>query len=312
MLELELRSGGANLQQIAQVRRSRVSGLRGEIRKRRKGNRSALLRRSNHGLKRTHNLRLPAVRFGFIGFAEAHEAVIGQIADLNGGNDAALAFRRLVAAGIGAPGLPYLRVNLLESVSANGRRYSEKALVDNGRRKPDGIEKVRRVVAVEHADAHLRHDFGEAQFEGAQQVLLALFTLQVPRRLQSQPGADRARAHAQQHGYVMNFAAITGIHCESHFGADTSVGERVVDRAGGHGHRHRKRVGRGFAVREDEHGRAFSDKFHGARSENIHGDLKGRIRRIHAIENGVGHVGGLLVLAVFQRVHLRQREQGRM
>ena len=106
----KLRAGGANLEQIAQMRGRGVDGLRGEVGERRERHRGALLRGPDHGLQRAHNLRLPAVRFGFVGLAEAHEPVVRQVAHLGGGNHRSLhPMTVLGCAQVSGPQLAHMR-----------------------------------------------------------------------------------------------------------------------------------------------------------------------------------------------------------
>ena len=133
-----------------------------------------------------------------------------------------------------------------------------------------------------------------------------LLGLQVARGFESQPGADGAGAHAEQHRDVMNFAAVAGLDGEANFGAHAGLGERVVHRAGGHGHGHGKRVGRGAAIGEQQQRCAVGDQFDGARREDVDGNFEGGVGGIDAVQNRVRHVGRLRVFAVLEGMHLRR------
>ena len=60
--------------------------------------------------------------------------------------------------------------------------------------------------------------------------------LRLRRGFQREPGTDRARAHAQQHGGVMQVAAVAGFDGEPNAGADAGANERVMH--GSRGQRH--------------------------------------------------------------------------
>ena len=148
-----------------------IGGLRGEGGEGGEGECGALFRGADYCLQGADDLRLPAVRFRFVGLAEAHEAVVGKIAHLRGGDYR----RRLLLMdssmhGLGAPELAHLRVELLEAISADGSGNAGKAFVDHGLRESDGVEEVRAAIAVDDTDAHLGHDLGETEFEGKDEI----------------------------------------------------------------------------------------------------------------------------------------------
>ncbi len=62
------------------------------------------------------------------------------------------------------------------------------AFVDDMLRDADGVEEMRAAITVDDADAHLRHDLGQAQFERMQQVLFALLRVEVARGFEREPG----------------------------------------------------------------------------------------------------------------------------
>ena len=112
MVQRQLRPRRTNLQQIAQIRRSRFARLRREGRKRRLRQRRTLLRRSNHRLQRPHRQRLPAVRLCLIRLAEAHKTVVRQLAQLGRRNYGAIASLRLIALLRPKPQIPHVLFNL--------------------------------------------------------------------------------------------------------------------------------------------------------------------------------------------------------
>jgi hypothetical protein len=90
---------------------------------------------------------------------------------------------------------------------------------------------MRSAVAVQHADAHLRHHLGQAQFKRVQQVLFAFFRIQAARRLKRQPRTHCAGPHTQQYSQMMNLAAIAGLGGKPHLGAHTGPGQGHMYRA---------------------------------------------------------------------------------
>ena len=69
-----------------------------------------------------------------------------------------------------------------------------KALVDDGLRKADGVEEMCAAIAVDDADAHLRHDLGEAEFEGVEQVFFAVLGIADSRAVSSASHGQTAPA----------------------------------------------------------------------------------------------------------------------
>ena len=102
LVERKFRTGGANLEQVAEVRGRGIDGLRGEAGKGSESQGGSLLGGTDNGLQRAHDLRLPAVRLGLVGLAETHETIVGKIAHLGGGDNGAVAFRGLIGSGVGS------------------------------------------------------------------------------------------------------------------------------------------------------------------------------------------------------------------
>src|SRR5579863_5718082 len=111
---------------------------------------------------------------------------------------------------------------------------------------------MRSAIAVNDADAHLRHDFGETKFQGMKQVFFAVLRVKAACRLKGEPRTDSPDSEAKQDCDVMDFAAVRGIYCDAHFGADACPGEREMHGARSHRHGNRKRLRRRAAIRENK------------------------------------------------------------
>ena len=76
-------------------------------------------------------------------------------------------------------------------------------------------------------------------------------------------GHTRAGAIADQHGCVVHVAAVAGFERESNLGAQASLDQRVMHRAGGHRHRNRQQMFAGGAVGHQQDADAAADQFDG-------------------------------------------------
>ena len=193
----------------------------------------------------------------------------------------------------------------------DGRRHTRETLVHDVLRDSDGIEEMRPAIAVDHADAHLRHHFGQAEFQRMQQILFAMFRVECASRLQGQPRTNRAHTHSQQHSNMVNLATIGSVHRDASLGANSGPGQRQVHCARSHRHRNRNRFRRCLAVREDQQRRAVRHQFHRALGKNVHRNLERRLRRVQAVQNRMRHLPRLRMVALNERVHLPQRQDRR-
>ena len=112
---------------------------------------------------------------------------------------------------LGAPELANVVFDLGETNAADGRGDSGETLVDHMLRNADGVEEMSAAIAVDDADAHLRHDLGEAKFERVEQVFFAMLGIEIARGFKREPRTDGADAKTEQDGDVMDFAAVGGI-----------------------------------------------------------------------------------------------------
>ena len=227
----------AHFQQIAQHRRLFFFRLGGERAPRLRGIRrrcSRRLGRAGNGLQQAHGLRLPSMRLGLIRLAEANPAVIGQIFCRRDGHQRSAAVSCLgsisarVAALRAQPHLAQARFQFRESNPTQRRRRAFEAALYHLAAQPEAVEKMRAAVAVHHRDAHLRHDLREAQIEGVQKIRFALLRIELPRRFQRKPRADRARAHPQQHRSMMQIAAIRRFHRKPDANALAHADQRMM------------------------------------------------------------------------------------
>ena len=85
------------------------------------------------------------------------------------------------------------------------------------------VEQMRPAIAVDHGDAHLRHDLRQAEVEGMKHVGFALFRIEIARRLQRQPGADSARSVAEEDRRVVQVAAIARFDRQAGKGANPGI-----------------------------------------------------------------------------------------
>ncbi len=111
----------------------------------------------------------------------------------------------------------------------------------------EDVEQVCAAVAVHDRDAHLRHDLGQAGVERLEHLLLGVYRLGAGRcerdgGLKRKPRADRSRAVADQHGRMVDVAAVAGFDDQASAGAQTGRDQCLVDGAGGHRHGNRKQV----------------------------------------------------------------------
>ena len=166
--------------------------------------------------------------------------------------------RRL--SGSGYPRRANCRFDVGEVLAAHGRRGAGEAKVGDLGVEAEDVEQLRSPITVEHGDAHLRHDFGEAGVESFQQARFALFARQRARGLQRQPRADGASAVADQHGGVMHVAAVAGFEHESDLGAQPGFDQRVMHRAGGHRHGNGQHVVAGGAVGHEKNANSAADQ----------------------------------------------------
>src|SRR5689334_5336675 len=169
-----------------------------------------------------------------VGFAEAYPAIVGQVCGCRCASG-----RRFRMEGL-LPRAADLRFDLGKADSAEGRGCAAQAAEDYVVVETYGVEEMGPTVAIHHRDAHLRHDLREALIEGLEHVLLAQFRGGSGRGLQSEPRTYRACPRAQQHGSMVEIAAVSCFDCESDACADAGIDERVMDSTSGESHRHRE------------------------------------------------------------------------
>ena len=105
-------------------------------------------------------------------------------------------------------------------------------------------------IAVDNGDAHLRHDLGQAEVEGVKHVGFTFFRLEIAGSFERQPGTNHAGSIAEDDGGMMQVAAVAGFYCEAGLGADTGFYQRMMNGAGGQGHRDRQQVGARSGLRD--------------------------------------------------------------
>ena len=175
-VNLQLRTGGIDLQQIAQdgglafVRRARVRRPSFGRSERGGGLRRGAGCTDSH-LQIARALRLPGVRLGTIGATEAHPAIVGKFGTF----------------GLGFPRRTQRRFDVGEVLAAHGRGGSWKAEIGDLGVEAEDVEQLRGAIAVEDGDAHLRHDFREAGVEDLQQASFAFVAGERTRGLQREP-----------------------------------------------------------------------------------------------------------------------------
>src|SRR5579859_6544571 len=136
-LELKFWAGGADFEQVAEVRGLQLAGLRSEGRPWRESKSRALFCRAHRSLQCAHGLRLPGMRLRLIGFTEAHETVVGKILDRSdSSNERAAIFLRSIIARFGSGRLVDLELadlffDLRKADARKRRGRSEEALVDH-------------------------------------------------------------------------------------------------------------------------------------------------------------------------------------
>ncbi len=156
--------------------------------------------------------------------------------------------RRLGNRGVVAPVAADGRFELRVADAAQRRGCAEKALVNDHSVKSDGVKQMCAPVAIDDRDAHLRHDLGQTRIERLEQVRFTAFGGAGAGRFERQPGANRTRAHAQQHGHVVHIAAVTRFHSKARAGTDALARKLVVHCAESQGHRYGGMVTSGRAV----------------------------------------------------------------
>jgi len=127
---------------------------------------------------------------------------------------------------------------------------------------------LRRPITVEHRDAHLRHHLRQSGVERVQQASFALFASQRTGGLQGEPRTHAARAVADQNRSVMNVTTVPGFKRESNLGAQTCLHQRLMHRAGGHGHGNRKQMLTSCAICHQQDANAAAHQLDGARLQS--------------------------------------------
>jgi hypothetical protein len=123
---------------------------------------------------------------------------------------------------------------------------------------------MRAAVAIHHGDAHLRHDLRQSAVEGPQHAGFAFHRIGGACRFKRQPGTHRSRAVAQQHGGVVQVAAISRLHSQSYVRAQTGANQSLMHGPGSERHGDGDGDGIGLAIRQQKHLRAFPDQGDGA------------------------------------------------
>ena len=358
LIDGERRRGGTNFQEVAEHRgmsfdclgaeeRPSLGGIDCRGRCRAGG--------AGHQLQGTHGLRLPAMGLGAIVLLETEPAIIGQALVIRGsgrGRRGALRGGR-ERAGF-APGCIdeggqsiFLRAHptlteggfdLSESHSANRGGRAFKAPVDHLLVETESVKEMSAAVAADNGDAHLRHDLGQAQGEGVDHVGFPFFGVEVARGFKSQPGADRARAEANEDSGVMEVAAIPCLDGQAGKRAHPGTHQRAMHGAGGQGHGNGNKLGlgrwiaavavRGLSVRmgvrqarfrlrrgavtQQEDGGSAAHQIDGARAKIIQSLNKRRGWRKDTIEHRQRQFRSEGVFAIAQRMHLAKREKWRL
>ena len=296
-------------QQIAQHGRlARVQILsKDRERRRRIGRHHASARAPQHRLQRLYIARLPRMRLGTVRLTESHPTVVGQ-------------FRCNRRRGR-QPAKAQLTVELRKPDSRERRRRVQKATVHHARMQPQDVEQVSPAVAVHDRDSHLRHHLREPGVEGFQHLLLGLLRLRSakrPRRLKREPGANRTRAIADQHGRVVNVAAIPRLYGESRQGPQPGRHQRLVHRARRHRHRNRQQCLHRLAwstrrtIRHQQDSPAIPHQFNRPLAHHSQRVLKRHRRRIDTGQFRHGELCGVRVCSAPQRCDLCDREIRRL
>jgi hypothetical protein len=247
LIHRQLRTGGAEVQQVAQHRglaftpRSRESGPCFSVGRRGGRGLCGCLRGAHSHLKLARPLRFPGVPFGSFIATETHPAVIRQFGVTQ------------LACPRGANG----SFDLWESASSQRRWSSGEAAFDHCRVESENVKQLRRSITVEHGDSHLRHHLGQARLQGLEHPGFTIFPGQCARGLQSQPGTNRAGAISNEHGGVMQVATVASLQSQTDFSAQASFDQRVMYRAGGHRHRNWQGLRRSRPVGHQQDANSF-------------------------------------------------------
>ncbi len=197
----------------------------------------------------------------------------------------------------------HIRREIVEADPAQPRGHAIEAVRDHLVGQADRLEDLRRTVAIDRRDAHLRHDLEQALLQRVGVVLLGLvrklrpryvvFSLliallgsvaldrQPPHGRQGQIGVDRLGAHAHQAGQMMHLARLAALDDQADAGALTQPDQVLMNRAERQQRRDR-RVGLiHAAVADDQNDLAGGHRLLGPAAQVVE-------RRAHAVGAGGG------------------------
>ena len=188
---------------VALLRPARIRGPCLQMRHRLVGRLYRRSRRTHCELKVSRPLRLPGMRLSSVVATKAYPTAVGQFGGLH------LPHPRRANSGF----------NCCESATLDRRRTARETPLHHSIVESEDVKQLRRAIAVQHRDPHLRHDLGQPGVQGLQHAGFTAVSGQVAGGLQGQPRTDSARTISNQHGHVMHVAAVAGLHCQPDFGA---------------------------------------------------------------------------------------------